>query len=151
MRGRTAGCRGGFAGRRAARAVSSDEHTTHSARSRASQFQETAKELRDAHTEFGGRLAAAKAGEDEVRFAFPGELNGGAEGGDERQAVDEAADDAADEASGGHVEEDAGDDAPGMVRRGVCAPSYRVRAAGSLEGEIAAKEARVFLPGCDQR
>ena len=99
--------------RRAARAVSADEHTTHSARSRASQFQETAKELRDAHTEFGGRLAAAKAGEDEVRFAFPGELNGGAEGGDERQAVDEAADDAADEASGGHVEEDAGEDAPG--------------------------------------
>ncbi len=124
VRGRTAGCRGGFAGRRAAsgkrqaaRAVSADEHTTHSARSRASQFQETAKELRDAHTEFGGRLAAAKAGEDEVQFAFPGELNGGAEGGDERQAVDEAADDAADdaadEASGGHVEEDAGDDAPG--------------------------------------
>lgn len=106
-------CRAASGERQAARAVSADEHTTHSARSRASQFQETAKELRDAHTEFGGRLAAAKAGEDEVRFAFPGELNGGAEGGDERQAVDEAADDAADEASGGHVEEDAGDDAPG--------------------------------------
>jgi len=106
-------CRAASGERQAARAVSADEHTTHSARSRASQFQETAKELRDAHTEFGGRLAAAKAGEDEVQFAFPGELNGGAEGGDERQAVDEAADDAADEASGGHVEEDAGDDAPG--------------------------------------
>ncbi|MEO2192183.1 MAG: hypothetical protein ABGY24_07055, partial [bacterium] len=106
-------CRAASGERQAARAVSADEHTTHSARSRASQFQETAKELRDAHTEFDGRLAAAKAGEDEVRFAFPGELNGGAEGGDERQAVDEAADDAADEASGGHVEEDAGDDAPG--------------------------------------
>lgn len=126
MRGRTAGCRGGFAGRRAARAVSSDEHTTHSARSRASQFQETAKELRDAHTEFGGRLAAAKAGEDEVRFAFPGELNGGAEGGDERQAVDEAADDAADEASGGHVEEDAGDDAPGDGPPGGSVPRHTV-------------------------
>jgi outer membrane murein-binding lipoprotein Lpp len=126
VRGRTAGCRGGFAGRRAARAVSSDEHTTHSARSRASQFQETAKELRDAHTEFGGRLAAAKAGEDEVRFAFPGELNGGAEGGDERQAVDEAADDAADEASGGHVEEDAGDDAPGDGPPGGSVPRHTV-------------------------
>ncbi len=96
-------CRAASGERQAARAVSADEHTTHSARSRASQFQETAKELRDAHTEFGGRLAAAKAGEDEVQFAFPGELNGGAEGGDERQAVDEAAEDAADEAPGGHV------------------------------------------------
>ena len=123
-------CRAASGKRRAARAVSADEHTTHSARSRASQFQETAKELRDAHTEFGGRLAAAKAGEDEVRFAFPGELNGGAEGGDERQAVDEAADDAADDAadgaSGGHVEEDAGDDAPGDGPPGGSVPRHTV-------------------------
>ena len=40
------------------------------------QFQETAKELRDAHTEFGGRLAAKNAQEEEVRFAFPADLDG---------------------------------------------------------------------------
>ena len=84
------GCQGRLAPRPGGAYDDDEEPDTHSVRSRTRQFQETAKELRDAHTEFGGRLAVANAGrEEEVRFAFPAELDGGAGGEAVRVAAGE--------------------------------------------------------------